>query len=40
MIFKTKVSGVFPAGYRTELDVSELCDDDESEYYQQQIGEL
>jgi hypothetical protein len=40
MIFKTKVSGVFPSGYRAELDVSELCDDDESEYYQQQIGVL
>jgi hypothetical protein len=40
MIFKTKVSGVFPSGYRTELDVSKLCDNDESEYYQQQIGVL
>jgi hypothetical protein len=36
LIFKTKVSGV----YRPELDISENCDTEEAEFYQQQIGVL
>jgi hypothetical protein len=35
-----KEISVFPSGYRAELDVSELCSDDESEYYQKQVGVL
>jgi hypothetical protein len=34
---KTKANGVLPSGYRPELDVTELCDVDEAEFYQQQI---
>jgi Reverse transcriptase (RNA-dependent DNA polymerase) len=40
MTFKTKASGVLPSGYRPELDVSELCNESEAKYYQQQIGVL
>jgi hypothetical protein len=40
MIFKTKANGVLPSGYRPELDISELCEVDKAEFYQQQIGVL
>lgn len=37
---KSKAPGVFPSGYRAELDTTPLCDDDSADYYQQQIGVL
>jgi len=37
---KTKAPTVLPSGYSPELDASELCDDEEANYYQQQIGVL
>jgi hypothetical protein len=37
---KTKASGVMPSGYRPELDTSPYCNDDDANYYQQQIGVL
>jgi hypothetical protein len=37
---KSKAPTVLPSGYSPELDVSELCDDDEANYFQQQIGVL
>jgi hypothetical protein len=40
MTFKTKANGVLPSRYRPELDVTELCEVDEAEFYQQQISVL
>jgi hypothetical protein len=37
---KTRASSVLPSGYRPELDTSPYCNDDEANYYQQQIGVL
>jgi hypothetical protein len=37
---KTKASSVLPSGYRPELDTSAYCNDEDSNYYQQQIGVL
>jgi hypothetical protein len=37
---KGKAPSVLPSGYRPELDTSNYCNDDESNYYQQQIGVL
>ena len=37
---KSKVSAPFPSNYKPELDVSPLCDDEDANYYQQQIGVL
>ena len=37
---KSKASGVLPSGYRPELDTSPLCNDEEANYFQQQIGVL
>jgi hypothetical protein len=37
---KSKVSSMLPSGYTPELDVSELCNDEDTNYYQQQIGVL
>jgi hypothetical protein len=40
MTFKAKANVVLPTGYHPELDISELCDIEEAEFYQQQIGVL
>jgi hypothetical protein len=40
LTLKTKATGVVPSGYHPELDVSDLCDVKEAEYFQQQIGVL
>jgi Reverse transcriptase (RNA-dependent DNA polymerase) len=37
---KTRASSVLPSGYRPELDTSPYCNDDDANYYQQQIGVL
>jgi hypothetical protein len=37
---KTKCSSELPSGYRPELDVSNYCNDEEENYFQQQIGVL
>jgi hypothetical protein len=37
---KTKASGVLPSGYRPELDTSPYCNDEDVNYYQQQLGVL
>ena len=37
---KTKVANSMPSGYKPELDVSPLLNDDDTSYYQQQIGVL
>ncbi len=37
---KLRANTVLPSGYRPELDASEYCNDDEGNYYQQQIGVL
>jgi hypothetical protein len=37
---KTKTTTVLPSGYRPELDVSELLNDEDASYYMQQIGVL
>jgi hypothetical protein len=39
-ILKTKAAAVLPSGYRPELDTTQYCDDDDANYYQQQIGVL
>lgn len=36
----TKTTCVLPSGYRPEVDVSEYCDSERANYYQQQIGVL
>jgi hypothetical protein len=38
--FKPKVQTILPSGYRPELDATQYCDEEESDYYQQQIGVL
>ena len=40
LMLKTRVSSMLPSGYTPELDVSEMLDDDDTNYYQQQIGVL
>ena len=40
LALKTKAPGVLPSGYKPELDVTPYCDDDDMNYYQQQIGVL
>jgi hypothetical protein len=37
---KSKVSAPFPSNYQAELDTSPLCDDEDTNYYMQQIGVL
>jgi hypothetical protein len=37
---KNKATTVLPSGYRPELDVSNLLDDEDASYYMQQIGVL
>jgi Reverse transcriptase (RNA-dependent DNA polymerase) len=37
---KGKAPSVLPSGYRPELDTTKYCDDEEGNYYQQQIGVL
>jgi hypothetical protein len=37
---KTKCSSVLPSGYGPELDVSNYCNDEEANYFQQHIGVL
>jgi Reverse transcriptase (RNA-dependent DNA polymerase) len=37
---KYKAPSVIPAGYRPELDVTTYCNEEESNYFQQQIGVL
>jgi len=37
---KTKTTTVLPSGYRPELDVSELLNEEDASYYMQQIGVL
>jgi hypothetical protein len=37
---KNKATTVLPSGYRPELDVSDLLDDEDASYYMQQIGVL
>ena len=39
-MLKTKAAGVLPSGYRPELDVSPYCSDEDTNYFQQQIGVL
>jgi hypothetical protein len=39
-ILKTKAPSVIPSGYRPELDMSDYCNRDEGNYYQQQVGVL
>jgi Reverse transcriptase (RNA-dependent DNA polymerase) len=36
-VLKSKAPSVFPSGYRAELDTTNYCNDDESNYFQQQI---
>ena len=40
MDLKSKVSSVLPTNYAPELDISPLCDDDDANYFQSQIGVL
>ena len=37
---KTKATSVLPSGYKPELDVSEYCEEEDFEFFQQQIGVL
>ena len=37
---KSKVSAPFPSNYKPELDSSQLCDDEDANYYMSQIGVL
>jgi hypothetical protein len=37
---KTRAASVFPSGYRPELDSTAYCNDEDANYYQQQIGVL
>lgn len=39
-IFKTRAPSVLPSSYRPEIDVSAYCTDEDSDFYQQQIGVL
>lgn len=39
-MLKTRASSVFPSKYRPELDISKLLDDEDANYFQQQIGVL
>jgi hypothetical protein len=39
-MLKGKAPSVLPSGYRPELDATSYCNDDEGNYYQQQIGVL
>jgi hypothetical protein len=39
-VLKTRAPTVIPSGYRPELDTSVYCNEDESNYFQQQVGVL
>jgi hypothetical protein len=39
-LLKVKVQRILPSRYRPELDATPYCDEEESDYYQQQIGVL
>jgi hypothetical protein len=40
LMLKTKVSAVLPSTYLPELDTTPLCNDEDHNYFQQQIGVL
>jgi Reverse transcriptase (RNA-dependent DNA polymerase) len=40
LMLKTKVSAVLPSNYLPELDTTPLCNDEDHNYFQQQIGVL
>jgi hypothetical protein len=39
-ILRPKVQTILPSGYRPELDATPYCNDEEADYFQQQIGVL
>jgi hypothetical protein len=39
-LLKGKAPSVLPSGYRPELDVTDYCNKEEGNYFQQQIGVL